>query len=101
MFRQVVQELVQNGELTITSNYIPLRDLHIAGDFRFIVMEKYLSYENTLNFYTKIILNLYFVIKNLSMNEEKAFGLDSSAVLVEKVPLIVTPPGSYDFTRLD
>lgn len=100
MFRQVVQEMVKNGELTVTSDYIPLRDLHIAGDFRFIVMEKYLSYENTLNFYTKMILNLYFVIKNMSMNEEKAFGLDSSAVLVEKVPLIVTPPGSYDFIRL-
>lgn len=40
------------------------------------------------------------MIKNLSMNEEKAFGLDTSAVLVEKVPLIVTPPGSYDFIRL-
>jgi KUP system potassium uptake protein len=100
MFRQVVQEMVQSGELTMTSNYIPLRDLHIAGDFRFIVMEKYLSYENTLSFYTKMILNLYFVIKNMSMNEEKAFGLDSSAVLIEKVPLIVTPPGSYDFIRL-
>lgn len=39
MFRQVVQEMVQKGGLTVTSNYIPLRDLHIAGDFRFIVME--------------------------------------------------------------
>jgi hypothetical protein len=45
-------------------------------------------------------LNLYFVRKNISMNEEKAFGLDSSAVLIEKVPLIVAPPGSYDFVRL-
>lgn len=100
MFRQVVQEMVANNELKLNSDYIPLRDLHIAGDFRFIVMEKFLSYENSLNFYTKVIMNWYFIIKKMSMNEEKAFGLDTSAVLVEKVPLIVTPPGSYDFVRL-
>jgi hypothetical protein len=34
------------------------------------------------------------------MSEEKAFGLDSSSVMVEKVPLIVTPPGTYKFTRV-
>lgn len=99
MFREVVREMVANGELSVTNKYTSLKNLHIAGDFRFIVMEKYLSYENSLNFYTKFILNLYFVIKNLSMSEDKAFGLDISAVLVEKVPLVVTPPGSYAFIR--
>jgi len=99
MFREVVREMVANGELSVTSKYTSLKNLHIAGDFRFIVMEKYLSYENSLNFYTKFILNLYFVIKNLSMSEDKAFGLDISAVLVEKVPLVVAPPGSYAFVR--
>ncbi|MBL7925130.1 MAG: KUP/HAK/KT family potassium transporter [Bacteroidia bacterium] len=100
LFRQVVQELVENKEVDVTSRYASLNNQHIAGDFRFIVMEKYLSYENTLNFYTKFILNIYFVMKRMSLSEEKAFGLDSSSVLVEKVPLIVTPPGSYDFKRI-
>ncbi len=100
MFRQVVQELVERKEVDITSRYASLNKQHLAGDFRFIVMEKFLSYENTLKFYTKLILNLYFFMKRLSLSEEKAFGLDTSSVLVEKVPLIVTPPGSYNFTRV-
>jgi KUP system potassium uptake protein len=100
MFRQVVQELVERKEVDITSRYASLNKEHLAGDFRFIVMEKFLSYENTLKFYTKFILNIYFFMKRMSLSEEKAFGLDSSTVLVEKVPLIVTPPGSYSFTRV-
>jgi KUP system potassium uptake protein len=100
MFRQVVQELVNHKEVDITSRYASLNKQHLIGDFRFVVMEKFLSYENTLSFYTKFILNLYFVMKKMSLSEEKAFGLDTSSVMVEKVPLIVTPPGSYNFTRI-
>ena len=100
MFRQVVQDLVASGEVDIESRYTSLKNIHLSGDFRFIVMEKFLSYENTLSIYTKFILNIYFLIKRISLSEEKAFGLDSSAVMVEKVPLIVTPPGSYKFSRV-
>lgn len=100
MFRQVVQDLVKSGEVDIESRYTSLKNIHLSGDFRFVVMEKFLSYENTLSIYTKFILNIYFLIKRISLSEEKAFGLDSSSVMVEKVPLIVTPPGSYKFTRV-
>lgn len=100
MFRQVVRELVENKEVDITSRYTSLLKNHMNGDFRFIVMEKFLSYENTLNLFTKVILNLYFLMKKMSLSEEKAFGLDTSSVTVEKVPLIVTPPGSYKLTRV-
>lgn len=100
MFREVVQELARTGEVNIESRYNSLRNIHLSGDFRFVVMEKFLSYENTLTIYTKFILNIYFFIKRFSLSEEKAFGLDSSFVTIEKVPLIVTPPGSYNFVRV-
>lgn len=101
MFRQVVEELVAKKEVDITSRYASLNRKQLVGDFRFVVMEKFLSYENTLNLYTKFILNIYFVMKKLSLSEEKAFGLDSSSVVVEKVPLIVSPPNTYKFKRID
>ena len=101
MFRQVVEELVKNKEVDITSRYASLNRQHLIGDFRFVVMEKFLSYENTLNLYTRFILNIYFYMKKMSLSEEKAFGLDTSSITVEKVPLIVTPPGTYKFTRVN
>jgi KUP system potassium uptake protein len=39
-------------------------------------------------------------MKKLTLSEEKAFGLDTSNVTIEKVPLIVTPPNNYKFTRI-
>jgi KUP system potassium uptake protein len=100
MFRQVVQDLVKNKEVDITSRYASLGKQSMIGDFRFVVIEKFLSYENTLNFYTKMILNLYFVMKKIGLPEVKAFGLDTSNVMEEKVPLIVTPANTYKFTRI-
>ena len=83
------------------SRYASLNKQHLIGDFRFVVMEKFLSYENSLNLYTKFILNLYFFIKKISLSEVKAFGLDTSSVTVEKVPLIVKPLAGLKMKRVD
>lgn len=100
MFRQVVQDLVKNKEVDITSRYASLGRQSMIGDFRFVVIEKFLSFENTLNFYTKLVLNLYFIMRHIGLSEVKAFGLDTSNVAVEKVPLIVSPSGGYNFKRI-
>jgi len=100
LLRQVVQELVANKEVDVSSRYESLQSLKFSGDFRFIVMEKFFSYESTLSFYDKLVLNAYFFMKRFSLSEEKTFGLDSGSVLVEKVPLIVTPRTDYQFRRV-
>lgn len=89
MFRKVVEEMVKNHEVDITSRYVSLNKNQIIGDFKFVVLEKYLSNENDLPVYEKIIMDLYFMLKYLSISEDKAFGLDTSNVQVEKFPLII------------
>ncbi|MFM2135360.1 MAG: hypothetical protein RL021_760 [Bacteroidota bacterium] len=100
MFRRVVEEMVRNFEVDITSRYESLGRKNLIGDFRFVVMEKYLSYENELPFYEKIILDTYFLFKRLSLSEERAFGLDTSSVTIEKVPLIINPVGELNLKRV-
>lgn len=89
MFRKVVEEMVNRHEVDITSRYVSLNKNQIIGDFKFVVLEKYLSNENDLPVYEKIIMDLYFMLKYLSISEDKAFGLDTSNVQVEKFPLII------------
>lgn len=91
MFRKVVAELVANKEVNITSRYESLEKNNVVGDFQFIVMEKYLSQDNELPFLERIIMKLYFWIKEVSLSEERGFGLDTANVTVEKFPLIVAP----------
>jgi KUP system potassium uptake protein len=101
LFRKVVEELVANKEVNVTSRYESLKRNRIPGDFSFIVMEKFLSRDNELPFFEKLIMRLYFVLKNRSLSEEKAFGLDTSNVIVEKFPLIISPATSLKLIRLE
>jgi len=90
LFRQVVEALVMNREINISSKYETADSKAKAtGDFQFIVMEKYLSHDNELPFFERIVMNFYFMLKEISLSEEKGFGLDQSNVTVEKFPLIV------------
>jgi len=91
MFKKVVEDLVANSEVNVLSRYDSLERNNIAGDFQFIVMEKYLSDDNELPLSERIIMKIHFWLKEISLSEEKGFGLDSSMVVVEKFPLIVSP----------
>jgi KUP system potassium uptake protein len=101
MFRKVVEDLVKNGEVDITSRYESLNKNNIIGDFKFVVLEKFLSYENELPFFEKLILNAYFILKHFSLSEARAFGLDSSSVKIEKFPMIISPPKDLNLKRID
>jgi KUP system potassium uptake protein len=100
LFRKVVEDLVKDKEVDITSRYISLHREKVIGDFRFVVIERFLSYENELPFYEKITLDIYFFLKHRSLTDEKAFGLDTSSVTVEKVPYIISPVGEIPLKRI-
>ncbi len=90
-FRKVIEELVRNKEVDITSRYESLSKQHVTGDFRFVVLEKFLSVENEFPLVEKLVMQAYFYIKQFIASEDKYFGLDTSSVKVEKVPLVISP----------
>jgi len=100
MFRQVVADLVANKEVNITSRYESLERNNVTGDFQFIVMEKYLSADNDLPFIEKLVMKAYFWVKEISLGEERGFGLDPSNIIVEKFPLIVAPVSGFKLKRI-
>ena len=93
MFRKVVEDLVLNKEVDITSRYDSLQKNNVSGDFKFVIIEKYLSYDNDLPIFEKIILEFYYFIKHLSLSEARAFGLDNSSTKIEKFPMIFKTSG--------
>jgi KUP system potassium uptake protein len=101
LFRKVVEDLVANKEVNVTSRYESLERNNVVGDFQFIKMEKYLSEDNELPFIEKLIMRFYFWLKEVSLSEERGFGLDTSNVHVEKFPLIVAPVTNVKLRRLD
>lgn len=100
MFKKVVEDMVADKEISITSRYESLERNNAVGDFQFIVMEKFLSTDNELGRVEKIVLQLYFWIKDRSLSEERGFGLEQSNVTLEQFPLIVAPVTKLGLKRV-
>lgn len=100
-FRIVVENLVKNKEVDITSRYESLNKANVVGDFRFVVMEKYLSPDNELPWQEKLVMQTYFFLKEFTPSEDKWFGLDTSSVKIEKVPLVINPVREVNLVRVE
>jgi len=100
MFRKVVESMVQNKEVNVVSRYESLSKNNVMGDFRFIVMEKFLSRDNSLPLLERIVMQAYFILKRFSLSEERGFGLDSSDVTLEKIPIIVSNIQDVNLKRI-
>jgi KUP system potassium uptake protein len=100
-FRKVVEDMVKKGEVDITSRYESLNKQNVIGDFRFVVLERFLSFENQLSLIEGMIMKAYFFIKDFTPSEDKWFGLDTSAVKIEKVPLIIRPVENVKLKRIE
>ncbi|MBO0930736.1 KUP/HAK/KT family potassium transporter [Fibrella aquatilis] len=98
--RKVIEDMVRNKEVDITSRYESLNRQNVIGDFRFVVLEKFLSFENDLPTFERIIMNTYFSIKGFTTSEDRWFGLDSSSVKIEKVPLVIRPVENISLKRI-
>jgi len=101
LFRKVVEDMVGRGELSIISTYPSLRQFRVVSDFRFVILEKFLSYNNLFSVSESFILNSYFSIKKLALSEAKTFGLDTSETHIEKIPLVVKPVSNIALKRID
>ncbi len=101
MFKQVIKDMVDRGEVDITSRYESLNKNNILGDFKFVLSEKFLSNDSDLTFFEKIVMNTYFLMKKFSLSEEKGFGLDSSSVKIEQFPLVLHAPEKIELHRIN
>ncbi len=101
LFRKVVEEMVHCGEVQLNPKYKSLKaNANSIGDFRFIIINRFLSYENELNTIDAFVMNGYFALKNVSLADERAYGLDTQNVQTEKMPLIVSPAEYVNLRRV-
>ncbi|MBE8712729.1 KUP/HAK/KT family potassium transporter [Sphingobacterium hungaricum] len=101
LFRKVVEDMVANNEVSIISSYKTLKKHNITGDFNFVVLEKVISKTKDLKWHEKIILEIYKTLKKFSLSEEKGFGLDSSFVTLERVPLNIPTTDEVKLKRIE
>jgi len=90
-FKKIVQDLVENKELNLHIRPDGSTKYNCEPDYKFVILEKFLSVENEFAVKERLMLNSYFLLKHLSQSDAKAFGLDKSDVAIEKVPIVYQP----------
>ncbi len=100
LFRKVIEQMIANKELDITSKYESLGKHNVAADFRFVMLERFLSVENEFSLKNRFLLNGYFFLRNLAQSDSRAFGLDTSDVTIEKIPLVISPASAINLKRV-
>jgi len=99
-FNHVISDMVKNREIDITSKFHSLAKHSVPGDFRFIIIDRVLTIDTELTTYEKFIMNAYDVVKSFSLSSIKAYGLDTSNVMTEQVPLGIVPLQDSEFRRI-
>jgi KUP system potassium uptake protein len=99
-FELVLEDLVKNKEVEMTSRHPALKQYNIRGDIRFVLLSSFLSYENELSARDNFIMRSYYIIRRwFSIREDAAYGLDADNVVIESVPVVVARPEEIKLER--
>ena len=88
-FRHVLEELVANNEIDLESGYPSLRKHHIPADFHFIIIRRIQNYDFDFPAFEQFVMDTYRWLTKMSTSDIRAYGLDTSNVIEEKVPFVV------------
>ena len=86
--RQIVQDLQQRGELPVQDKKYSIYGKSTVGTFKFCIIHKSVTTKTELTDLDELLLNLKYSIRHAAGSREKWYGLDTSSLIVENVPLI-------------
>lgn len=99
-FREVIEDLVRSGEISMVSQYESLKKHSIPADFLFINLDRIMTHDYELPPKKAFIMGLHNAIRGLSLNDVKALQLDTSTVIEEKVPIIIAQSVNKRISRI-
>ncbi len=98
-FKKIVQNLIDEKKLNLHIRSDGSTKYNSEPDFKFVIIEKFLSVENEFAIRDGLLLNSYYILKNMSLSDTKAFGLDKSDVVIEEIPIVYHPITKLELER--
>ncbi len=86
--RQIVQDLQTRGELPAQNKKYSIYGKSTVGTFKFCIIHKSVTTKTELSGLDEIILNAKYSIRKMAGSKERWYGLDTSSLIVEHVPLL-------------
>jgi KUP system potassium uptake protein len=98
-FSEVLEDMVNAGEIKLESSYDSLRKHNLPGDFKFILIDRVMPRDNPLSSMDNLILAIHNISRRLTTPDVKALQLDSTITIEESVPITVDKPAEMRIRR--
>ncbi len=99
-FREVIEDMVESGEIKLDSSYDSLKKHDFEGDFKFVLIDRIMSRDYTLSTWENFVLSLNSIVRRLSNSDIRTLNLDSTNTIIEQVPITIDQPVPYRINRI-
>ena len=96
--RQIVHDLQARGELPVQNKRYSIYGESTVGTFKFCIIQKSVTTKTELSSLDEFVLNTKYAIRRVAGSKERWYGLDTSSLILESVPLITA--GSTERDRI-
>ncbi len=99
-FREVLEDLIESGEIKLESSYDSLKKHQIPADFRFILIDRVMPRDYKLSNLDTMTLTLHSFSRLICISDVRALQLDSANTIEEKVPITIDQPVGRRIKRM-
>lgn len=99
-FREILEDLVNSGEIELKSSYDSLRKHELPADFKYVLIDRIMPRDYTLSSSENLTLTLHGLSRLVCISDIKALHLDSCNTIEEQVPITINQPVSQRISRV-
>ena len=91
-FKEVLEDLLEAGEINLESSFDSLKKHSFPADFKFILIDRIMPRDYKLSGMENITLALHSISRLLCISDVRALQLDSANTIEEQVPITIDQP---------
>ena len=91
-FREVLEDLVESGQITLESSFPSLRKHSLPADFKYVLIDRVMPRDYKLSNIENFTLTLHGLSRLFCISDIRALQLDSTNTIEEQVPITIDQP---------
>lgn len=91
-FREVLEDMVESGQIKLESSFPSLKKHSIPADFRYVLIDRVMLRDYKLSNIENFTLTLHSFSRLFCISDIKALQLDSTNTIEEQVPITIDQP---------
>lgn len=99
-FREVLEDMVNSGQIKLESNFDSLKKHALPADFMYVLIDRVMPRDYKLSSIENLTLSLHSISRLLCISDVKALELDSSNTIEERVPITIDQPIDFRIKRI-